>query len=107
MSEITKNGNSIIISPVKDLVATIADEFKAELLSLVDQSPSELIIDLAKVGIVDSSGISAIISTYNLIKEKNGQFSVVNASENIYKVFVTMRLNYRFSINEVENTPSD
>ncbi len=100
MSKITRTGNTIIILPVKDLVAMNADEFKTELLSIVAQSPSEIIIDLAKVGIVDSSGMSAIISAFNLFKQKGGKISVVNASENIYKVFITMRLNYRFSINE-------
>ena len=104
MSEIIREkNNKVLIKPRHNLVASIANSFRSELHSLIQDSPEELIIDLAGVEIVDSVGIGIIIATHNSLNKINGKLKIVNVSKSTYDLFVTMRLNRHFTIESIQN----
>lgn len=98
MSIIKKDGNQVIVKPGKDVVASMANEFRAELNSQIQESPSELVIDLSGVEMVDSVGIGVIIATHNSLDQKGGKLKVINIAEDIYGLFSTMRLDRHFTV---------
>lgn len=98
MSTITKDGSQVIIKPGRDVVASMANEFRAELNAQIQESPSELVIDLAGVEMVDSVGIGVIIATHNSLDQKGGKLKVINIADDIYGLFSTMRLDRHFSV---------
>ena len=98
MSDITRDGQRVIVKPGTDIVASMANEFRAELNSLIQESPQELEIDLAGVEMVDSVGIGVIIATHNSLDQKGGKLKVVNIAEDIYGLFSTMRLDRHFTV---------
>ncbi len=98
MSEIKKDGQRVIVKPGTDIVASMANEFRAELNSLIQESPQELEIDLTGVEMVDSVGIGVIIATHNSLDQKGGKLKVVNIAEDIYGLFSTMRLDRHFTV---------
>jgi len=100
MSEIVRKGNLIIISPGQDLVNSAAENFIQELKDEIKNSPSEIIIDLSGVEKIDSVGFGVIIAAHNSMKKINGQIVVANADDNLYKAFITMRLNNHFSVEK-------
>jgi anti-anti-sigma factor len=100
MSEIVRKGNLVIISPGQDLVNSVADNFIQELKDEIKNSPSEIIIDLSGVEKIDSVGFGVIIAAHNSMKKINGQIIVANADDNLYKAFITMRLNSHFSVEK-------
>ncbi len=100
MSEIVRKGNLVIISPGQDLVNSTADKFIQELKDEIRKSPSEIIIDLSGVENIDSVGFGVIIAAHNSMKKINGQIIVANVDSNLYKAFVTMRLDSHFSVEE-------
>ncbi|MBW1899384.1 MAG: STAS domain-containing protein [Deltaproteobacteria bacterium] len=100
MSEIVRKGNLVIISPGQDLVNEMADKFIQELKDEIKNSPSEIIIDLSGVEKIDSVGFGVIIAVHNSMKKINGQIVVANADANLYKAFVTMRLDSHFSVGK-------
>jgi len=100
MSEIVRKGDLVIISPGQDLVNSMADKFIQELKDEIKNSPSEIIIDLSGVEKIDSVGFGVIIAAHNSMKKINGQINVANAAENLYKAFVTMRLDSHFSVEK-------
>jgi len=100
MSEIVRKGNLVIISPGQDLVNSAADNFIQELKDEIKNSPSEIIIDLSGVEKIDSVGFGVIIAAHNSMKKINGQIIVANADDNLYKAFITMRLNSHFSVEK-------
>ncbi len=101
MSEIVKQDNQAIIKPDVDIVVSMADDFKNELLSTIDESSGELVIDLQGVEMVDSVGIGVIIATHNTLKQKERQLKIINVGKNVYGLFTTMRLHQRFTIEEL------
>ncbi len=100
MSSIDKNGDKITVKPGKDVVASMANEFRAELNSQIQESPTELVIDLAGVEMVDSVGIGIIIATHNSLDQKGGKLKVINIAEDIYGLFSTMRLDRHFDVEK-------
>ncbi|MEA2060530.1 MAG: STAS domain-containing protein [Thermodesulfobacteriota bacterium] len=100
MSEIIRNGNQTIIRPGVDIVASMADEFKNELLSAINALDGELVLDLAGVEMVDSVGIGVIIATHNTLSQKGQSLKIINVITDIFGLFSTMRLNRRFIVEE-------
>ena len=101
MSNIIKEGNTTIIKPGVDVVASMADNFKKELLTTIGDSDGQIIIDLAGVAMVDSVGIGVIIATHNTLNQANRELKVINVNKDVYGLFTTMRLNRRFTVEEV------
>jgi anti-sigma B factor antagonist len=102
LSRVIKNRRQIIVFPGRDIVSSAADGVKAELRLLVEQAPEELVIDLSGVEMVDSMGIGVLIATFNSLTKAGGVLKIINASEYVYEIFVTMRLTYHFSIQKAD-----
>lgn len=99
MSVITREGSTIIITPGQDLVSSMVPGFKQELGALLAESPKELRLDLAGTGMMDSIGIGVIIATHNSMKKNGGKLIIANASENIVKLFRSMRLDQHLTLD--------
>ena len=102
MSEIVTSGDQTTVKPGEDVVASMAEAFKGELLSAVNSSQGNLIIDLAGVNMVDSVGIGVIIAAHNSLHQANRQLKVVNVAQDILGLFSTMRLNRRFTVEAAQ-----
>jgi anti-sigma B factor antagonist len=100
MSEIVKQDNQTIIKPGIDIVASMAEGFKNELLSIINESSGELVIDLQGAEMVDSVGIGVIIASHNTLKQKERQLKIINVAKDVYGLFTTMRLNQRFTVEK-------
>jgi anti-sigma B factor antagonist len=102
MSEIIKEGDKVIVKPGMDVVASMANDFRTELHSVVQESPKEILIDLAGVEMVDSVGIGVIIATHNSINKAGGKLKVINVIKDIYSLFSTMRLDRHFNVAQAD-----
>jgi len=98
MSEIVREGDKTVIKPGMDIVASMAEDFKNELLSAINESQGEVVLDLAGVEMVDSVGIGVIIATHNTLNQADRQLKVTNVAADVYGLFTTMRLNRRFTV---------
>ena len=87
------------IKPGKDIVASMAEDFRNELLKLVDQGIKSLTIDFANVRMVDSVGLGVLIAAHNSLKEVGGSLNIKNVSEDIYNLLRTMRLDQHFEVS--------
>lgn len=98
MSEIVNAGDQTVVKPGGDVVASMAETFKGELLSAVNASQGVVIIDLAGAQMVDSVGIGVIIAAHNTLNQAGRELKVINVTKDIFGLFTTMRLNRRFTI---------
>ena len=99
MSAITREGSTVTITPGRDLVSSMVPDFKHELNSLLDEAPQELRLDLSGTEMMDSIGIGVVIATHNSMKKKGGRLVIAGASENILKLFKSMRLDQHLNLN--------
>jgi anti-anti-sigma factor len=99
MSAITREGSIVTITPGRDLVSSMVPDFKHELNAVLDESPQELRLDLSGTAMMDSIGIGVIIATHNSMKKKGGRLVIAGATENIVKLFKSMRLDQHLNLD--------
>ncbi len=81
-----------------DLTAAVVPEIRTALQSELSEDTREIIFDLGKTLMLDSSGIGLLIATHNSLARKQGQIQVVNASPEIQKLLQSMRLTERLHV---------
>jgi anti-anti-sigma factor len=101
MSEIVNEAGQTIVRPGTDVVASMAEAFKEDLLAAVNSSDGVLVIDLEGVEMVDSVGIGVIIASHNSLNQADRELKVINAATVVCDLFTTMGLNRRFTIEGV------
>lgn len=99
---IARENGKAIVRPGGDVVAGSAPQLRAELRELLGAGVREVVMDLANVEMVDSTGLGLLVSTYNSLRKIDGQFSVIGVSNEILRFFQTMRLSQHFSISASE-----
>ncbi len=82
----------------KDIIASMAADFRDKLLSLVKEGIEDLTLDLNQVKMVDSVGLGVLIAAHNSLRGIGGKLRVKNVSNDIYRLFKTMRLDQHFEV---------
>lgn len=101
MSEIIKNDDHVVVKPKKDVVASMAEDFRNELQQLIENEKKDIFIDMEGVEMVDSVGIGVIIATHNSLGKIERKLKIINISRDIHTLFATMRLDRHFEIESV------
>ena len=97
-SEITRRGEQTIVKPGKDLVASMAPEFKKELQSLLEEGTRELVMDLTGVEMVDSDGLEILVGVHSCLSKAGGELILTNPGEDIYGLFKAMQLDQHIGV---------
>ena len=88
-----------VIKPDRDIVASGAEDLKIKLTKLVKKGLKELTIDFAGVEVIDSVGLGVVIATHNSLNNTGGKLKIINTSEDIFRLFQTMRLDQHFEVS--------
>jgi anti-sigma B factor antagonist len=100
MIEVTREDNRAVIRPAGDnIVAASVPELRTTMRGMVEEGVRDLVVDLADVRMVDSSGIGLLISAYNSLRKVGGRLAVIHASADILELFRTMRMHQHFSVS--------
>jgi anti-anti-sigma factor len=75
---VSQESDRLVVSLVGECDLSVRDEMTTALLAAVERSPV-VVVDLAGVGFLDSSGLHGLVSAYNAAQEGNRLFYVVNA----------------------------
>jgi anti-anti-sigma factor len=98
MIKTLKNSDALVLIPQTNLAASHVADLRTELLELTRDAPTEVLLDLSSVEIIDSSGIGLIIALNNSLQSDRAQLKVIEASEDIYGLLTSMRLDRHFPI---------
>jgi anti-anti-sigma factor len=86
------------IKPDSDITASNAEEFRANLLRMIDSGAKEIVLDLGEVELIDSTGIGLIIATHNQLKQNSGKLKIGNASDELAIMFKIMNMDAHLEI---------
>ena len=100
-----KNGDSVII----DLDGRLAlggpvDDLRSRWTEALSNGARELILNLTKVTMVDSSGIGTMIRAHSAIKATGGKLKVVGANHTVRQAFKLTRLDKVFEFYDNEES---
>lgn len=68
------------------------DSFKAELLKLAESAPCDVLVNLAEVTQIDSSGVGALVQSYVILTRGGGSLKILNPTGRVREVLELTRL---------------
>ncbi|QLA17846.1 STAS domain-containing protein [Desulfolutivibrio sulfoxidireducens] len=96
MSEIVYEAGCAVVRPGRDIVASAAEDLRAELKKVMAQGPGALTVDLAGVGMIDSVGLGLLVAAHNTLGKSGEKLRIRNTGSDILGLFRTMRLDRHF-----------
>jgi anti-sigma B factor antagonist len=80
------------------LDATTARELGASFDKLVEERRTRIVIDLAGLELIDSSGVAVLVALYKRVRADGGQVQVINVRNQPLAIFKLLRMDKVFSI---------
>lgn len=84
--------DSVALHPVGRLNLTAAPDLRRELIELVQNGQTRLVVDLIDVDTIDSSGIGALISGLKAARQAGGDLRIVAPSKQVAEVLRMTKL---------------
>lgn len=92
------DGDVVIMDITGDLVASTADELKAQVSKLSEKKFHFVLADISKVTFMDSSGLGACMAVHKALLEKNGLLVLARPTEAVAKVFRITRADQKLKV---------
>lgn len=93
-----KIGEILVVKPLeKRIDASLATDFKGKMIDWINAGNKRILLDLAEVEFVDSSGLGAIVSSLKTIGSE-GDLVICGAREAVMNLFRLTRMNRVFQI---------
>lgn len=93
-----------IVALAGRLVMADVPQVRQRLLAIVEQGSGKLILDLAEVGFMDSSGLSVLVSVFKAARAKSGEVVLLHLNPTVRSLIELTRLQQVFSIFDDEAT---
>ena len=97
--QITQQNNLVVVSPRGYIDEATANSFRRALDDAIRLYPDGIVLDMAEVDFMDSTGIGTMLSRYKLMRNNDIRLSVRNVNPQVDKLF---RLTGIYSIINLE-----
>ena len=98
MIEVQREGDVTVLAPTaRRLDATVAPAFKQEVVKLIEAGDTRLVLDLATVEFLDSSGLGAMVAILKALGNR-GAVLVCNVKGSVLSLFQLTRMDKVFTI---------
>src|SRR5687767_6321498 len=100
-----RSGDTTILEPDGRLAAGAVDEFRTKWTEAVgDDSVHNIVVNLGRVTMVDSSGIGTMIRCHSAVTKNGGRMKIVGANATVRQAFRITRLDSVFEFHETEQS---
>ena len=86
-------GTVTVVAPQGDVDMAVADDLRRRLTDLVDRGHARLVLDLASVMYIDSSGLGALVAAMKHARAAGGDIKVCTLEADVRSLFEMTRLN--------------
>ena len=99
-----KIGEVHILNLTHRLDATCSMQFKDAVLAMADADKLKILIDMADVDFVDSSGLGTLVTCLHSVRKAGGVIKITSLQENPKHLFEITRLDRVFDIYDDRDT---
>ena len=96
IKERSRDGVTILEVSGKIMGGPDSELFTSTLKSLIHEGNARVVVDLAKVTWVNSTGLGILISGYTTLKRSSGEMKLLNVSDRIESIFMVTKLHSVF-----------
>lgn len=100
--KIQEDGDIGIISVAEDIDLYNAPFFKEKAMELIDKGFTKILVNLAEVSYIDSTGLGTLVAINSTLQKKKGTLVVSELPESLLKVFEITKLTDILSITTTD-----
>ena len=100
--EILKKDGTSILKITGDVDLYSSPQVRKQVLSLISKKNKNLLVDLAEVTYMDSSGVATLVEALQLTKKSGGKLKLFSLGTTVKDVFELSRLDKVFDICDNE-----
>jgi anti-anti-sigma factor len=89
---IQRTGTQSVVAMGTELTAALVPSLQTALKDELSQGMRDVIFDMGRTEVMDSSGIGLLIATRNSVSKHQGEIKVINLSPEILQLLFSMRL---------------
>jgi len=95
----SKHASGVLVVEVEgQLIVGNRQELKATIQAALDNGERKLLVDFAKTGYIDSSGLGALVSISKKVREEGGELRLSGLNEDLRSLFELTKLDTLFAI---------
>jgi anti-sigma B factor antagonist len=95
----SKHPSGVLVVEVEgQLIVGNRQELKATIQQALDNGERKLLVDFAKTGYIDSSGLGALVSISKKVREHGGELRLSGLNEDLRSLFELTKLDTLFAI---------
>jgi len=98
IQEVRWVGRAVVVQVTGDIDLSRSVDFQHELLLLLDQRPERVVVDLAGVPYMDSSGVASLVKVLSRSRKAGIGLVLVGLSPRVQSLFQITRLDRVFQI---------
>lgn len=91
-------GGTTVVDVDGELTINNRGELKERVLACLSDGDSEFVIDFAKTGYIDSSGLGVLVSLSKRIREESGRLKLAGLNQDLRTLFELTKLDTLFQI---------
>jgi anti-sigma B factor antagonist len=92
----------MVIKPEGKITAANAEQFRQELLAIIESGRKNLAVDLNQVDMIDSKGLAVFIVCHKTLSSQGGKLIVITDNPDFQGLFHVMRLDEHFQVRGSE-----
>ena len=96
--QVTKHGDVVVIQVDGQLIVGNRQELKQRVLDEAEAGARKVLIDFAKAGYIDSSGLGVLVSLAKRLRELGGDLRLANLNDDLQTLFELTKLDSLFQI---------
>jgi anti-sigma B factor antagonist len=96
--EVSQNGEVTLVEVEGQLIVGNRQELKQQVLEQLESGDRKFVIDFAKTGYIDSSGLGVLVSLSKKIREQGGELRLSSLNEDLRTLFELTKLDTLFRI---------
>jgi anti-sigma B factor antagonist len=78
------------------------DELRSAIRNLIDEGKKKIILNLADVDYIDSSGVGALVGGFTAVRNAGGELKLLNLTQKVHDVLHVTKLYTVFDIRDDE-----
>jgi anti-sigma B factor antagonist len=105
--QVSQHADVTLIEVEGQLIVGNRQELKQQVLEQLEGGDTKFVIDFAKTGYIDSSGLGVLVSLSKKIREQGGELRLSSLSEDLRTLFELTKLDTLFRIADDKDQALD
>ena len=97
---VSTRGDVCIVEVEGQLIVGNRQELKQKILQELDKGQRKVLVDFARTGYIDSSGLGVLVSLAKKIRDMGGDLRLANLNDDLQTLFELTKLDTLFQISE-------